>query len=1142
MTSTEGSPAVSTSGADAARPADWFKDAVIYQLHVRSFSDSNNDGIGDFVGLTQKLEYVASLGATAVWILPFYPSPLRDEGYDIADYRSVNPIYGTLDDFKKFLEAAHQLGLAVITELVINHTSDQHPWFQRARRAPKGSPERDFYVWSDTVDRYPDVRVIFQDFELSNWTWDPVAQQYFWHRFYSHQPDLNFDNSAVCDAVMETMDFWFEMGIDGVRLDAIPYLYERDGTNCESLPETHTFLKALRKRVDEKFPGRFLLAEANQWPEETSAYFGDDDECHMCFNFPLMPRLFMAVQQEERFPIVDILRHTPAPPPNSQWAIFLRNHDELTLEMVTDEERDAMLRYYASDPQSRVNLGMRRRLAPLLRNDRRRLELMHALLFALPGTPVMYYGDEVRMGDNIYLRDRDSVRTPMQWSPDRNAGFSQTNPHRLFLPTIVDPEYHYQSRNVETEEQSPHSFLWWLRRVLRVRRRYKAFGRGELTFLMPQNPRILAFIRQFEDEVILVVVNLSRLSQFVELDLSAHRGRIPVELFGQTRFPMIGEMAYLLSLGPHGFYWFRLDWPHGEETRREPEDLPTVRVHHDALEAFGRPLVDSSADAIGTYLPRQSWYLSPERIIRSTEVLDVVAMPEQDEDGTSYLTVIARVHYTEGEAATYQLTLMLTGEQRAKQVLHDRPTAGVLRILSRKAGTAWYVCDSTFERSVWERYVHHLQNQSHVRTARGLIGWRLVGGELAVPREGAGPAPWRIDAAQGAVAAYDRHLFVKLNRRIEAGRDPEVELGMSPAAHVETFPSPHLRGVCEYRHPDEGVYTLGTVYNYVSHERPLLDFCRDDLRRALETALAEKRPASSDGQNHSEPPADGSVASSLTAVRRWFALLGRRLGDAHSALANMKADAAFTAEPFSLHYRQSLFFGYRAQAQQAMELLGDYLRRVPDDPAGTKLRASYERLQGFGRTFRILVESRAPLVRVRIHDNLTLDHVLLQGEDLRIVGWESDPRRSYGARRIKQSVLVDLSRILDSLHRTARIVVTAPSADQTGLSQEAADRIASTARTWYEACASSLRDAYYEATTGRQFLPENVEEFQRLLRAFRLDLGFESLLVALEEGNTDQVESSVSVCADILGQHDREMRDSSAKQAGDAIGEKNVAQ
>jgi maltose alpha-D-glucosyltransferase/alpha-amylase len=1099
-------------------PADWFKDAVIYQLHVRSFADSNDDGIGDFIGLTRKLEYVASLGVTAVWILPFYPSPLRDEGYDIADYRSVNPIYGTLDDFKKFLDTAHQLGLSVITELVINHTSDQHPWFQRARRAPKGSPERDFYVWSDTVDRYADARVIFQDFELSNWTWDPVAGQYFWHRFYSHQPDLNFDNPAVREAVLETMDFWFEMGIDGLRLDAIPYLYEREGTNCESLPETHGFLKELRRRVDEKFPGRFLLAEANQWPEDTSAYFGDDDECHMCFNFPLMPRLFMGLQQEERFPIVDILRHTPAPPANSQWAIFLRNHDELTLEMVTDEERDAMLRYYASDPQSRVNLGMRRRLAPLLRNDRRRLELMHALLFSLPGTPVMYYGDEVRMGDNIYLRDRDSVRTPMQWSPDRNAGFSRTNPHRLFLPTIVDPEYHYQSRNVETEEQSPHSFLWWLRRVLRVRRRYKAFGRGELEFMLPQNPRILAFLRKFEDETLLVVVNLSRMSQFVELDLNAYRGRTPVELFGQTRFPMIGDLPYLLTLGPHGFYWFRLNWPAGEEIRRETHDFPTVRVRKNPVEAFERPLVDATNDALAAYLPRQPWYLAPERVIRATEVVDFGRLSDDDEDGSSYLSLFVRVHYTEGEPVVYHLTLMFTGEQRAKQVLNDRPTAGIMRILSRDGAAGWFVCDSTFERPLWDGYVRRLQDGAEVAAMHGRISWRSVGGPPAPVPEGDSPPPWRVDVSPGAVSASDRRFFIKLNRRIESGRDPEVELGTSAAAHQENFPSPHLRGVCEYRVRDDGVYTLATVYNYVSHERPLLDFCRDHLRRSLEAASAEKRAPSAETPPGESAPG-GSVTSSLSTIRRWFGLLGRRLGDGHTLLANNSGDAAFKPETFSLHYRQSLFFGYRAQAQQAVELLGGYLRGMPDGPKRTAMTAAFERLQGFNRAFRVLIESRTPLARVRIHDHLTLEQVLLQGEDLRIVGWESDPRRSYGTRRIKQSVLVDLAKILDSLHRAARTVVTAPSADQTGLSPETSDRIVATTREWFDACASSLREGYAEAVAGRRFLPEDPTEFQRLLVAFRLDLAFESLLIALTEKKDDAVEGALAVCADILKHH-----------------------
>ena len=699
----------------------------------------------------------------------------------------------------------------------------------------------------------------------------------------------------------------------------------------------------------------------------------------------------------------------------------------------------------------------------------------------------------------------------MQWSPDRNAGFSQSNPHRLFLPTIVEPEYHYQSRNVETEEQSPHSFLWWLRRVLRVRRRYAAFSRGELSLLQPQNPRILAFVRQFEEEVILVVVNLSRLSQFVELDLSRYRGRIPIEIFGQTRFPMIGELPYLLSLGPHGFYWFRLDWPHGEEVRREPEDLPTVHVREKAFEAFERPLVEATIDALAAYLPRQSWYLSPERIIRSIDLVDMAAMTEADDDGTRYLTVLARVHYTEGESATYQLTLMLTGEHRAQQVLHDRPTAGVLRILTASSKVTWYVCDSTFEREVWDGYVKYLMESSNVPTSRGSILWTPIGGVISAPRESTGVTTWQLDSVPGAVTASNRQVFVKLNRRVESGRDPEVELGMSQAAHLETFPSPHLRGVWEYRNAKDGTYTLGTVYQYVSHERPLLDFCRDDLRRALENALAQK-PFVEEPSGTS----DGSFATPFSTVRRWFALLGRRLADAHASLANARSDPGFAPEPFSLHYRQSLFFGYRAQAQQALELLSGVIPRVHDAARREWLQAAYDRLQSFGRVFRILVESRAPLVRIRIHDNLTMDQVLLLGEDLRIVGWESDPRRSYGSRRIKQSVLVELARIVDSLHHTARSVVASHSADQTGLSQEATDRIAATTRAWLEACDTSLRDGYYQSISRQDFVPENANEFQGLLKAFRLDIAFEVLLETVETKNDDAIDSAVSGCVEIL--------------------------
>jgi maltose alpha-D-glucosyltransferase/alpha-amylase len=549
----------------------WYRDAIIYQIHVKSFFDSSNDGIGDFEGLTQKLDYVRDLGVTAIWLMPFYPSPLRDDGYDIADYRDVNPSYGTMEDFRRFVAAAHERGLRVITELVINHTSDQHPWFQRAREAPAGSPERDFYVWSDTDEKYSDTRIIFLDTEVSNWTWDPVAKQYFWHRFYSHQPDLNFDNPAVLEAVIEVMRYWLDMGVDGLRLDAIPYLIERDGTNCENLSETHDVIKAIRAALDAEYPDRMLLAEANQWPEETAQYFGDGDECHMAFHFPLMPRMYMAIAREDRHPITDIMRQTPEIPEGCQWAIFLRNHDELTLEMVTAEERDYLWSFYAAERRARINLGIRRRLAPLLENDRRKIELMKSLVLSMPGTPVLYYGDEIGMGDNIYLGDRDGVRTPMQWSPDRNGGFSRATPQKLFLPSIQDPIYGYDAINVEAQIQAQTSLLNWTRRMIAIRNNSVALGRGAIQFLYPANRKVLAWIREHENERILCVANLSRAPQAVQLDLSDLRGAIPIELTGGTAFPAIGELPYLLTLPAYGFYWFALSVANTGEIGPQPQ-------------------------------------------------------------------------------------------------------------------------------------------------------------------------------------------------------------------------------------------------------------------------------------------------------------------------------------------------------------------------------------------------------------------------------------------------------------------------------------------------------------------------------------------------------------------------------------------
>jgi maltose alpha-D-glucosyltransferase/alpha-amylase len=536
----------------------WYKDAIIYQLHVKSYRDANADGYGDFSGLVERLDYIQQLGANTVWLLPFYPSPLKDDGYDIAAYEEINPTFGTIEDFQTFLDAAHARNIRVIIELVINHTSDQHPWFQRARRAPKGSPERNWYVWSDDPNKYAQSRVIFTDSEKSNWSWDPEAQQFYWHRFFSHQPDLNFDNPEVVETIKNVMRFWLRMGVDGLRLDAIPYLVEREGTSCENLPETHEILRDLRRTLDVEFPTRIFLAEANQWPSDVRPYFGNSDECHMAFHFPVMPRMYMALRKEDRTPIVDIMRQTPEIPHDCQWAIFLRNHDELTLEMVTHEERDYMYREYARDPRMRINVGIRRRLAPLMESGRRQIELMNALLMSMPGTPVMYYGDEIGMGDNVYLGDRNGVRTPMQWSPDRNAGFSEADTAALFAPLIVDPPYGYHTVNVVAQERVPTSLLRWTRRLIGVRQQFKAFGRGTWEPLDAANRRVLVFLRRYKDELILCVNNLSRFAQYVELDLREFHGMVPLELWSKNCFPPLGELPYLLTLGPHNFLWFRL--------------------------------------------------------------------------------------------------------------------------------------------------------------------------------------------------------------------------------------------------------------------------------------------------------------------------------------------------------------------------------------------------------------------------------------------------------------------------------------------------------------------------------------------------------------------------------------------------------
>ncbi|MDF9769690.1 maltose alpha-D-glucosyltransferase/alpha-amylase [Pseudomonas rhodesiae] len=788
----------------------WYKDAVIYQVHVKSFFDSNNDGIGDFPGLIAKLDYIADLGVNTIWLLPFYPSPRRDDGYDIADYRGVHSDYGTMADAKRFIAEAHKRGLRVITELVINHTSDQHPWFQRARKAKPGSAARDFYVWSDDDQKYDGTRIIFLDTEKSNWTWDPVAGQYFWHRFYSHQPDLNFDNPHVMKAVLEVMRYWLDMGIDGLRLDAIPYLIERDGTNNENLEETHGVLKQIRAEIDANYPDRMLLAEANQWPEDTQLYFGDKkgddgDECHMAFHFPLMPRMYMALAQEDRFPITDILRQTPEIPANCQWAIFLRNHDELTLEMVTDKERDYLWNYYAADRRARINLGIRRRLAPLLERDRRRVELLNSLLLSMPGTPTLYYGDEIGMGDNIYLGDRDGVRTPMQWSIDRNGGFSRADPASLVLPPIMDPLYGYLSVNVETQTQDPHSLLNWTRRMLAVRKQSKAFGRGSLKMLSPANRRILAYTREYtgadgRTEIILCVANVSRSAQAAELDLSAFAGMVPVEMLGGNAFPPIGQLNFLLTLAPYGFYWFVLaaenqmpSW-HVEPAQSMPDFTTLVlkKRMEELLEEPCRTTLEQTS--LPAWLPKRRWFAGKDTAIDSVRIAYGVRFGDAEHPVLlSELEVSAG-----GQVSRYQLPLGFLGEDQFTSALPQQ--LAMARV--RRARQVGLVTDAFSLEHFVRAVIQGLQAGTRLACNDGELRFDATQHLGALQLNDESPVRYLSAEQSNSSVVVGESLVLKLIRKVSAGVHPELEMSayLTEAGYANISP---LMGAM-VRHDSDG--------------------------------------------------------------------------------------------------------------------------------------------------------------------------------------------------------------------------------------------------------------------------------------------------------------------------------------------------
>ena len=999
---------------DAASWLDrlWYKDAIVYQLHVKAFFDSDDDGVGDFRGLTEKLDYIKDLGVNTIWLLPFYPSPLRDDGYDVADYRKVNSLYGNGADFQHFVREAHRRDLRVITELVVNHTSDQHPWFQAARRAPKGSRKRNYYVWSDDPNKYAGTRIIFTDTEKSNWAWDDVAKAYYWHRFFSHQPDLNFDNPQVLKAIYRVMRFWLDMGVDGFRLDAIPYLCEREGTSNENLPETHAVLRELRALVDAHYPSVLLLAEANQWPEDVREYFGEGDECHMAYHFPLMPRMYMAIAQEERHPITEIMAQTPDIPESCQWAIFLRNHDELTLEMVTSRERDYMYNMYASDKRARLNFGIRRRLAPLLENDLGRIKLMKSLLLSMPGSPILYYGDEIGMGDNIYLGDRNGVRTPMQWRPERNGGFSRADPQRLYLQPIMDPVYGYEAVNVEAQARAPSSLLNWMRRILAVRKGFTAFGRGALTFLRPANRKILAYLREHGDQIILCVANLARSAQPVELDLARYKGRVPIELMGRTPFPPIGELPYLLTLPGHGFLWFRLapaeDAPAGREELLPRDELPVLVLFDGWASLFRDRVVpwrinmsekvrrDLEDQALPAFIAGRRWYAAKGEGLRRAEIVDHAEWKAPDR---SWLVTLVHVEGGSGETQTYFLPLTLAFEERDEPLLRALAAFTIARV--RQQAQVGALADAFGDETFVRALVAAVGEGGQLESARGTLQFRPTSAFARLAGTDLASLPVTVPGSQSSntIVTLGERLFVKGYRRLQPGANPEVEIGRY-LTEIAQFPhSVPVAGSVEYVAEDGRTATLALIQGYVQNQGSGWTYTLDYLDRFFEDASRGATTATG-----------ADVHGGYNALAR---TLGARTAELHAVLARASGDPAF--DPVPLVAQDVAAWVERTQTAAAALL--DHLERRRD-ALPERVRAAADRL--LGQRERLLARiaahagDRSEGAKTRIHGDYHLGQVLLVQNDFVITDFEGEPARTMAERAQKHSTLRDVAGMLRS--------------------------------------------------------------------------------------------------------------------------------
>lgn len=1071
----------------------WYKEAIIYELHVKCFYDTSGDGFGDFNGLTQKLDYLQDLGVTAIWLLPFYPSPLKDDGYDIANYTDVHPQYGRLRDFKQFLREAHRRGIKVITELVINHTSDQHPWFQRARFAEKGSKQRDFYVWNDSTDKYKDARIIFQDFENSNWTWDPVAQEYYWHRFYSHQPDLNFDNPEVHKAIFQKLSFWMKLGVDGVRLDAVPYLYEREGTICENLPETHAFLKKLRAYIDRHFEDRMLLAEANQWPEDAAKYFGDGDECHMAFHFPVMPRLFMSIHLEDSLPIIEIMGQTPQIPSVCQWALFLRNHDELTLEMVTDEERDYMFRVYAYDPQARVNLGIRRRLAPLLKNDRRKIELMNALLFSLTGTPVLYYGDEIGMGDNIYLGDRDAVRTPMQWSNDRNAGFSRANPQQLYLPPIIDPEYHYETLNVEAQLNNPYSLLWWTKQLIALRKRYKALSYGTTEFLSTPNRKTLVFFREYKDQLLMIIANLSRFSQYVELDLKKYNGYSLIEMFSGQRFPQIGELPYFLTLGPYGYYWFSLEKQPVETVlaaadREREQQIYEYTLRKESARLFHPSMHRTLERIISKYFMKRVRFQPLLSVLdkTKTQIVDHIFLSRWD-----LHLVFLEITLTTGVVHQIPLFIRYLEEEKANEKIETVSQNVIVKLKGLKRTAILYDCGMDSE--LGEIMFDSILNKRRFRSEEGeLRGVTLSKVRESTPFLSLGEKEiHEVQRDHNAVIFPLEKGVLKIFSLIEEGIDLDVEIRLFLTRKTDFRAFLPLLGFMEYSTHSRATVALAEeiiAYRREFNAKDLAIEAADRFLVRMEATSLDLIPDERLIPNKTlyklavgklEDDVHGLLEEHLESAR----LLGETTASFHRAMCSYQIDPDFSSIPFTLFYQRSIYQTIRRKILEAFNKLAALHQHESLSEDIQQLLGCKDRLLSL---FQILPHHKLHAERIRYHGNYVLENLHYTGKEYLIANFEGNPNLSYSERRYKRSPLLDCASMILSIVEAGFEAVDRLK-ERGLLREDQAKLVYKWAQVWSLWNGSSFLRSYFRTIGDVCFLPKSTKEIDFLLGLYLIE-------------------------------------------------------